>query len=104
MNNKLALSITMTSVITFNSSLAFSDALTEVPIAAKSNSQHGGKCAAGKCGTEKRFEKQELKDDPQGRLVRARDGKCGMTGEGISPSEETIKLTKSKITGGLCGQ
>ncbi|NOI69281.1 hypothetical protein [Vibrio owensii] len=104
MNNKLALSIAMTSVITLNSGLAFADAPTEAPVEAQSSSQHGGKCAAGKCGTEKRFEKQELKDDPQGRLVRARDGKCGVTGEGINPSAETIKLTKSKIIGGVCGQ
>jgi len=104
MNNKLALSIAMTSVITLNSGMAFADAPTEDPVEAQSSSQHGGKCAAGKCGTEKRFEKQELKNDPQGRLVRARDGKCGVTGEGITPSEETIKLTKSKITGGVCGQ
>ena len=59
---------------------------------------------SGKCGTEKRFEKQELTSDPQGRLVRARDGKCGVTGEGIDPSSETVKLTQSKITGGICGQ
>ncbi|MBE3655208.1 hypothetical protein BOO92_00620 [Vibrio navarrensis] len=104
MNNKLALSIAMTSVITLNSGMAFADAPTEDPVEAQSSSQHGGKCAAGKCGTEKRFDKQELKNDPQGRLVRARDGKCGVTGEGITPSEETIKLTKSKITGGVCGQ
>ncbi|MBE3669111.1 hypothetical protein BOO25_09180 [Vibrio navarrensis] len=104
MNNKLALSIAVTSVITLNSGMAFADAPTEDPVEAQSSFQHGGKCAAGKCGTEKRFEKQELKNDPQGRLVRARDGKCGVTGEGITPSEETIKLTKSKITGGVCGQ
>ncbi|EJL6398678.1 hypothetical protein ABKZ05_000446 [Vibrio navarrensis] len=104
MNNKLTLSIAMTSVITLNSGMAFADATTEAPVEAQSSSQHGGKCAAGKCGTEKRFEKQELKNDPQGRLVRARDGKCGVTGEGINPSEETIKLIKSKVTGGVCGQ
>ncbi|MBU2897016.1 hypothetical protein [Vibrio hepatarius] len=104
MNNKLALSIAMTSVITLNSNMVFADSPSEAPVEAPSKSEHGGKCAAGKCGTEKRFEKQELKSDPQGRLVRARDGQCGVTGEGIDPSAETIKLTQSKITGGLCGQ
>ncbi|HHJ3243521.1 TPA: hypothetical protein ACQJOV_004668 [Vibrio parahaemolyticus] len=104
MNKKFTLSIAMTSVITLNSGMAFADSPPESPVEYQPSSQHGGKCAAGKCGTEKRFEKQELKDDPQGRLVRARDGKCGVTGEGIIPSAETIKLTKSKITGGVCGQ
>ncbi|MCG7488725.1 hypothetical protein MHN79_04390 [Vibrio sp. Of14-4] len=104
MNNKLVLSIAITSVITLNSGMVFADTSPEAPVEAQSKSEHGGKCAAGKCGTEKRFEKQELTSNPQGRLVRARDGKCGVTGEGIDPSYETIKLTQSKITGGVCGQ
>ncbi|MDN3612304.1 hypothetical protein ACODM8_11180 [Vibrio ostreicida] len=104
MNNKLALSIAMTSVISLSSGTVFADTQTEPPIEAQSSTQHGGKCAAGKCGTEKRFEKKELKKDPQGHLVRARDGKCGITAEGITPSSDTIKFTQSKITGGVCGQ
>ncbi|GLT17161.1 hypothetical protein GCM10007938_09380 [Vibrio zhanjiangensis] len=104
MNNKLVLSIAMTSVISLNSGTVFADAQSEAPVKSSVISQKTGGCAAGKCGTEKRFEKQELKGDPQGRLVRARDGKCGVMGEGINPSAETIKLTQSKITGGICGQ
>ncbi|ENM5757630.1 hypothetical protein ACQ902_000205 [Vibrio mimicus] len=104
MKHKMALSIAMTSALTLNSGMAFADTPSEAPVNAQPTEQHGGKCAAGKCGTEKRFEKQDVKNDPQGRLVRARDGKCGLTAEGITPSEETIILTNSKITGGVCGQ
>lgn len=104
MNCKIALSIAMTSAIALHSGMSFAETSTEAPVSAQPTAQHGGKCAAGKCGTEKRFEKQDLKSDPQGRLVRARDGKCGLTGEGITPSTETVVLTNSKITGGVCGQ
>lgn len=104
MNNKIALSIAITSVISLNSAMAFADASAEAPVEAKQSSGHGGKCAAGKCGTEKRFEKAELTSNPQDRLVRARDGKCGLTAEGISPSKERILMANSKVTGGVCGQ
>ncbi|MFA0553688.1 hypothetical protein BCU13_023105 [Vibrio lentus] len=104
MNNKIALSIAITSVISLNSAMAFADAPAETPVEAKQSSGHGGKCAAGKCGTEKRFEKAELTSNPQDRLVRARDGKCGLTAEGISPSKERILMANSKVTGGVCGQ
>ncbi|MDN3684793.1 hypothetical protein QW180_19320 [Vibrio sinaloensis] len=42
----------------------------------------------------KRFEKRELDSDPQDRLVRARDGKCGITGQGIKPTPERISDKK----------
>ncbi|MEZ8721592.1 hypothetical protein AB6D66_11005 [Vibrio pomeroyi] len=104
MNNKIALSIAITSAISLHSAMAFADTPPEAPVEAKASSGHGGKCAAGKCGTEKRFEKAELTSDPQDRLVRVRDGKCGLTAEGISPSKERIILANSKVTGGVCGQ
>ncbi|KAA8667071.1 hypothetical protein MID13_08160 [Vibrio gigantis] len=104
MNNKIALSIALTSAISLHSAMAFADAPAEAPVEAKASSGHGGKCAAGKCGTEKRFEKAELTTNPQDRLVRARDGKCGLTGEGTSPSKERMILVNSKVTGGVCGQ
>jgi len=97
MNCKIVLSIAMTSAIALHPAMSVAETSTEAPVSAQP-------CAAGKCGTEKRFEKQDLKSDPQGRLVRARDGKCGLTAEGIAPSAETITLTNSKITGGVCGQ
>ncbi|MGF1754959.1 hypothetical protein L4C33_15365 [Vibrio makurazakiensis] len=104
MNSKLALSIAMTSVITLNSAMVFAEAPQQAPVEAKQSSGHGGKCAAGKCGTEKRFEKQELTTNPQGRLVRARDGKCGLSAQGIEPTQRQIQLANSKVTGGVCGQ
>ena len=77
---KLTLSIAMTSLIALTPGLALAATPSDAPVKAAPSEQHGGKCAAGKCGTEKRFEKQALDSDPQGRLVRARDGKCGVAG------------------------
>ncbi|MEZ8575462.1 hypothetical protein AB6C82_11535 [Vibrio splendidus] len=77
MNNKIVLSIAITSVISLNSAMAFADAPAEAPVEAKQSSGHGGKCAAGK---------------------------CGLTAEGISPSKERILTANSKVTGGVCGQ
>ena len=102
MNNKLTLSIVMTSVIALNSGMVSAAEPVEEAIVAQASSGNGGHCAAGKCGTEKRFGKADLNGDPQGRLVRARDGKCGLSGEGINAP--AVIADKSKITGGLCGQ
>ncbi|PTP92472.1 hypothetical protein [Vibrio splendidus] len=44
MNNKIALSIAITSVISLNSAMAFADAPAEPPVEAKQSSGHGGKC------------------------------------------------------------
>lgn len=104
MNCKMTLSIAITSAIALHSGMTWANPKCDVPVSVQAISQNGGKCAAGKCGTEKRFEKQDLKTDPQDRLVRARDGKCGLTAEGITPSTESIILVNSKITGGVCGQ
>lgn len=99
MKNKITLSIIMTSVIALNSGMAVAAEKVDTPVVAKAKSG-GGHCAAGKCGTEKRFAKADLKGNPQDRLVRARDGKCGLSGNGVN-----VPVTsKSKITGGICGQ
>lgn len=99
--NKLTLSIAMTSLIALTPGLALAATPSDAPVKAAPSEQHGGKCAAGKCGTEKRFEKQALDSDPQGRLVRARDGKCGLTEQGINGETQR---QESKITEGVCGQ
>ncbi|MBL0625801.1 hypothetical protein GL272_06785 [Aeromonas veronii] len=101
--NKLTLSIAMTSLIALTPGLALAATPSDAPVKAAPSEQHGGKCAAGKCGTEKRFEKQALDSDPQGRLVRARDGKCGVAGEGID-SDRSGSNNGSKMTEGVCGQ
>ncbi|MCR3968706.1 MULTISPECIES: hypothetical protein [Aeromonas] len=101
--NKLTLSIAMTSLIALTPGLALAATPSDAPVKAAPSEQHGGKCAAGKCGTEKRFEKQALDSDPQGRLVRARDGKCGVAGEGID-DDRSGSNNGSKMTEGVCGQ
>lgn len=98
---KLSLSIAMTGLIALTPGLALAATPSEAPVKAAPSEQHGGKCAAGKCGTEKRFEKQALDSDPQGRLVRARDGKCGLAEQGING--ETQRQER-KMTEGVCGQ
>ncbi|MCG9789667.1 hypothetical protein [Vibrio barjaei] len=104
MNNKMAISIALSSLVSMNSALAAISESAEAPITAQPTEQHGGKCAAGKCGTEKRFEKQELDSDPQDKLVRARDGKCGLSGQGINAPADAVTSADSKVTGGVCGQ
>ena len=98
---KLTLSIAMTSLIALTPGLALAATPGDAPVKAAPSEQHGGKCAAGKCGTEKRFEKQALDSDPQGRLVRARDGKCGLAEQGINGEAQR---QESKMTEGVCGQ
>ncbi|MBM9914540.1 MULTISPECIES: hypothetical protein [Stenotrophomonas] len=67
---------------------------------AKGAVSHGGKCASGKCGTEKKYGKADVQGTPQGRLVRARDGKCGLTGEGHA----VVETAARKLAEGVCGQ
>ncbi|AHV35681.1 hypothetical protein AI20_10920 [Aeromonas hydrophila YL17] len=98
---KLSLSIAMTGLIALTPGLALAATPSEAPVKAAPSEQHGGKCAAGKCGTEKSFEKQALDSDPQGRLVRARDGKCGLAEQGINGETQR---QESKMTEGVCGQ
>ncbi|QUM85529.1 hypothetical protein [Moritella sp. 28] len=109
MKNKLMLSIAMTSLIGLNIGQVQAEvtqAQTQAQTApAKADGGNGGKCASGKCGTEKRFEKKELINDPQGQLVRARDGKCGLSGQGITSDKTPTQYAQpGKCAGGLCGQ
>lgn len=60
----------------------------------------GGKCASGKCGTEKIYSRAMLDKNPQDRLVRTRDGKCGVTGQG----HDIAQTPTSKLAEGVCGQ
>lgn len=107
MKNKMILSITMTSVLSLNATLTYATQQSSAPvlISKTKDNHHSGKCASGKCGTEKIFSKKELTNDPQDKLIYARDGKCGLSGEGIAPVvTEPAVAYPSKITGGLCGQ
>jgi uncharacterized low-complexity protein len=105
MNNKLALSIAITSLASIGT--------VSLPLQAADNApapqteanktppkSHGGKCASGKCGTEKIYSKVALDKNPQDRLVRTRDGKCGLSAKG-----HDVKLTpRNKLAEGVCGQ
>ncbi|PSW18186.1 hypothetical protein C9I98_17555 [Photobacterium sanctipauli] len=108
MHNKIVLSIAMTSVLAMNAGTVQAESqdnatAAQKPVVSAPSSNNGGKCASGKCGTEKIFAKVELNSDPQDKLVRARDGKCGLTGQGLAPEEATI-AQPGKCAGGLCGQ
>ncbi|WP_368165577.1 hypothetical protein [Aeromonas sp. R6-2] len=98
MSNKtsctLTLSIAMTGLIALTPGVLHATTGEEAPVVVAT----GGQCAAGKCGTEKRFEKQQLAQDPQDRLVRARDGLCGVSGEGLKGTKGDSKMTE-----GVCG-
>ncbi len=72
---------------------------TPPPAAAKAATS-GGKCASGKCGTEKIYGQTKLSQDPQDRLVRTRDGKCGLTAEGY----DVVETPQKKLSEGVCGQ
>ncbi|MED5525108.1 MAG: hypothetical protein VX447_10195 [Pseudomonadota bacterium] len=103
MKNRVLLSITVGTLFSLGSAAAQAQQAPEAPQkAVKKETSHGGKCASGKCGTEKIYGKAALKHDPQGKLVRARDGKCGMTGKGVD--DEPQKAGDSKCVSGVCGQ
>jgi len=87
--------------ITCLASLQFPAYATQTaPTQAAATAVSGGKCASGKCGTEKMYSKADIAHDPNGVLVRARDGKCGLAGQGynVTVSEQT------KLADGVCGQ
>lgn len=113
MNNKLLLTIAVTSLASASAvAMAGShdtDAQSHEPrstaasapvSAPKAGASHGGKCSSGKCGTEKIYGKAQIKHDPNGYLVRARDGKCGPSGKGY----KITQTTRDKLAEGVCGQ
>ncbi len=104
MHNKITLSIAITSIITLNSGMAFAGAPSADPVKPAATEQHGGKCAAGKCGSGKQFEKQEITGCQKGKLIRSRDGKCGTSACKIDGAAPGTTSPQSKITGGVCGQ
>ncbi len=102
MHNKITLSIAMTSMITLSSGMAFAEMPSKASTKPAATEQHGGKCAAGKCGSEKTFEKKEIQGCQNGKLIRSRDGKCGTSACKIDVPQ--TKSPQSKITDGVCGQ
>lgn len=106
MKNKLILSITMTSAACFAIDV-FSSPQTNTPTTVAQSVErvelHSGKCASGKCGTEKNYAASVLTYDPQDRLVLARDGKCGLSGQGVA-ANTNLTTALGTCSDGVCGQ
>ena len=71
--------------------------------------QEGSKCAAGKCGGARLFEQANIDpNDIQDKPVKAYDGKCGMSGNGLSNSNSNNNSSINNIsqdnkgTEGIC--
>ncbi|WP_192482763.1 MULTISPECIES: hypothetical protein [Cysteiniphilum] len=103
MNNTITLSIAITSLLSLSMSNIVSANTSTTTQVSSVSTDSGGKCAAGKCGTEKFYAEAKITHDPQGKLVYARDGKCGTTGYGIKPSDEVL-VAQARSVGGRCGQ
>lgn len=99
MKNKLILSIAMSSSMCLNTTYA-SNTVDSTASPIQRQELHGGKCAAGKCGTSKAYATSELTHNPQCYLVRARDGKCGLSGKGVT----AIAVGAGTCASGICGQ
>ena len=113
MKNKLVLSIAMGSMIgmgfnTAQANTASDDAQisnAEVVVETPSTTDggdggNGGKCASGKCGTIEIYKDVKIDGNQQGKLIYARDGKCGIDGKGIG---KTTTVDSDKQVNGLCG-
>lgn len=100
MKNKVILSIAMTSTLCLGD-LALAEAVVSTSV--ERAEVHSGKCASGKCGTEKAYTSSELNYNPQDRLVYARDGKCGLSGQGVAVNTN-LTTTSGSCSDGVCGQ
>jgi hypothetical protein len=99
MKRELILGIAITSLA---SGAAFAAGVSDGTAAttASPTAHGGGKCASGKCGTEKIYSQTKLKQNPDGQLVRARDGQCGISGKGYK-----VALSNSdRLAEGVCGR
>ncbi|GGF94740.1 MULTISPECIES: hypothetical protein [Cysteiniphilum] len=103
MNNTITLSIAITSLLGLSISNTVNASTSTTTQTSAVTADTGGKCAAGKCGTVKRYAEAEITQNPQEKLVYARDGKCGVTGYGLNPDDEVVKA-QTRSVGGRCGQ
>jgi len=97
MKHELILGIAATSLL---SAQAFAAPQASPPAPTSQAAKGGGKCASGKCGTEKIYSQTKLQHDPNGQLVRARDGTCGVTGKGHQVAENS----RTRLAEGVCGR
>ena len=110
MRKKLLLSITASSLALLTASSVFAgnnltSAEQTAPQTVSEKKPHSyGKCAIGKCGNEKMYKTAKTPNNTQDRLVRARDGKCGISGAGETVQQVDPKSIKpGKCASGLCG-
>ena len=71
-----------------------------VSTSGKASNGGGGKCASGKCGSEKIYSKADVKQDANGQLVRARDGICGLSGQGYNVAQ----TDRDRMAQGVCSR
>ncbi|MCH8686400.1 hypothetical protein [Pedomonas mirosovicensis] len=98
MKHELVLGIAAASLLGLPAYAATATAAAPLP-AASQPAKGGGKCASGKCGTEKIYSQAKITHDPNGKLVRARDGKCGPSGKGYN----VVQSRKDRLAEGVCG-
>ncbi|WP_137788042.1 hypothetical protein [Sphingomonas sp. 3P27F8] len=97
MKHELILGIAVTSLL---SAQSFAAPQAPTPASTSQAASGGGKCASGKCGTEKIYSQTKLQRDPNGQLVRARDGTCGLTGKG----HQIVEASRTRLAEGVCGR
>ncbi|WP_068093938.1 hypothetical protein [Novosphingobium rosa] len=96
MKRELILGIAMTSLVSGAAVAAAAPATASASPAAHG----GGKCASGKCGTEKIYAQTKPSHDTNEQLVRARDGQCGTSGQGYKVTQSN----QQKLAEGVCGR
>ncbi|MES2452395.1 MAG: hypothetical protein V4610_17735 [Pseudomonadota bacterium] len=96
MKRNIVIGIAATSLL---GAAAYAQIPQDKPDGIKAASHGGGKCASGKCGTEKIYAQQKDQTHPDGTLVRARDGKCGLTGRGY----KATATDRDRLADGVCG-
>lgn len=98
MKHELILGIAMTSLV--SGAAAAAQAPTTATVSASPAAHGGGKCASGKCGTEKIYAQTKPQHDTKGELVRVRDGTCGPSGQGYKVTQSS----QQKLAEGVCGR
>jgi len=99
MNRPIALGIALTSLLAAGGAVA-APATDGAKAEAKPAAHGGGKCASGKCGTEKIYSATKIAHDPNGKLIAARDGKCGLSGKGY----KVTASNEDRMAEGICGR
>jgi uncharacterized low-complexity protein len=100
MKREIVLGIAVASLLSANAFAAPQDADGAPASAGRATNGGGGKCASGKCGTEKIYGKKADARGSDGAQVHARDGKCGLSGKGYKVAESN----RDRLAEGVCGK